>query len=226
VRREAGNGVARTSSLLYRGFLIRSGSNCSACSRLEVGDTAGWKPALQKSRAELLYERGAVDTYAARAPQSAREGARALPRMLTALNLTVRLLVNPGGCPPENPPLGWRVNISGRRSWGEATTKDSSSKNPIAPSQTESADWRGTTGNALRAAAGFRAKSVWSKDESRDMGLQMNYEIRESKLLNFFNNFFLTRLAAPAHRKSGREVRGTPALSVFTLAHSAYDRTR
>ena len=48
------NGVARTSSLLYRGFLIRKGCDCSACSRLEVGDTAGWKPALQKSHAELF----------------------------------------------------------------------------------------------------------------------------------------------------------------------------
>jgi hypothetical protein len=48
------NDVARTSSLLYRGFLIRRGCACSACNRLEVGDTAGWKPALQKSRAELL----------------------------------------------------------------------------------------------------------------------------------------------------------------------------
>ena len=38
--------VAQTSSLLYRGFPIRQ--RCEVCKpcRLEVGDTAGWKPAL------------------------------------------------------------------------------------------------------------------------------------------------------------------------------------
>jgi hypothetical protein len=45
--------VAQTCSLLYRGFPIRwrgalgAASDLSAACRLEVGDTAGWKPALR-----------------------------------------------------------------------------------------------------------------------------------------------------------------------------------
>ena len=40
-------GVAQTSSLLYRGFPIRRRDRAAAACRLEVGDTAGWKPALR-----------------------------------------------------------------------------------------------------------------------------------------------------------------------------------
>ncbi len=39
-------GVAQASSLLYRGFPIRRCSQAGTACRLEVGDTAGWKPAL------------------------------------------------------------------------------------------------------------------------------------------------------------------------------------
>ena len=39
-------GVAQTSSLLYRGFPIRTCDQAGTACRLEVGDTAGWKPAL------------------------------------------------------------------------------------------------------------------------------------------------------------------------------------
>jgi hypothetical protein len=50
--------VARTSRAgagLYRGFLIRRRRDRRMRSRLEVGDTAGWKPALQKrAGGELL----------------------------------------------------------------------------------------------------------------------------------------------------------------------------
>src|SRR5207249_3083689 len=38
------------SNLLYRGFLIRSRHNAQKGCRLEVGDTAGWKPALRDPR--------------------------------------------------------------------------------------------------------------------------------------------------------------------------------
>jgi len=40
-------GVAQTSSLLYRGFPIRRADRAGTACRLEVGDTAGWKPALR-----------------------------------------------------------------------------------------------------------------------------------------------------------------------------------
>ena len=40
-------GVAQTSSLLYRGFPIRRRDRAGTACRLEVGDTAGWKPALR-----------------------------------------------------------------------------------------------------------------------------------------------------------------------------------
>jgi hypothetical protein len=40
--------VAQVSNLLYRGFLIRKRYDVSTGSRLEVGDTAGWKPALRQ----------------------------------------------------------------------------------------------------------------------------------------------------------------------------------
>jgi hypothetical protein len=40
-------GVAQTSSLLYRGFPIRRCDQAGTACRLEVGDTAGWKPALR-----------------------------------------------------------------------------------------------------------------------------------------------------------------------------------
>ncbi|HXP60809.1 MAG TPA: BatD family protein [Dongiaceae bacterium] len=40
-------GVAQTSSLPYRGFPIRSFDQAGTACRLEVGDTAGWKPALR-----------------------------------------------------------------------------------------------------------------------------------------------------------------------------------
>ena len=39
--------VAQVSNLLYRGFLIRNRHNAQKGCRLEVGDTAGWKPALR-----------------------------------------------------------------------------------------------------------------------------------------------------------------------------------
>jgi len=42
-------GVAQTSSLPYRGFPIRRRDPAGAACRLEVGDTAGWKPALRRS---------------------------------------------------------------------------------------------------------------------------------------------------------------------------------
>jgi hypothetical protein len=41
--------VAQVSNLLYRGFPIRRRYNVSTASRLEVGDTAGWKPALRQN---------------------------------------------------------------------------------------------------------------------------------------------------------------------------------
>ncbi len=55
--------VAQTSSLLYRGFPIRQ--RCEVCKpcRLEVGDTAGWKPALlppRRSRADKMLKRWAI----------------------------------------------------------------------------------------------------------------------------------------------------------------------
>jgi hypothetical protein len=37
--------VAQVSNLLYRGFPIRNGHDARTVSRLEVSDTAGWKPA-------------------------------------------------------------------------------------------------------------------------------------------------------------------------------------
>ena len=37
--------VAQVSNLLYRGFPIRNDHHARTVSRLEVGDTAGWKPA-------------------------------------------------------------------------------------------------------------------------------------------------------------------------------------
>ena len=40
-------GVAQTSSLLHRGFPIRRRDRAGTACRLEVGDTAGWKPALR-----------------------------------------------------------------------------------------------------------------------------------------------------------------------------------
>jgi hypothetical protein len=40
-------GVAQTSSLAYRGFPIRRCDQAGTTCRLEVGDTAGWKPALR-----------------------------------------------------------------------------------------------------------------------------------------------------------------------------------
>jgi len=40
-------GVAQTSSLPYRGFPIRRCEQAGTACRLEVGDTAGWKPALR-----------------------------------------------------------------------------------------------------------------------------------------------------------------------------------
>jgi len=40
-------GVAQTSSLPYRGFPIRRFDQAGTACRLEVGDTAGWKPALR-----------------------------------------------------------------------------------------------------------------------------------------------------------------------------------
>jgi hypothetical protein len=40
-------GVAQASSLLYRGFPIRRCDQATTACRLEVGDTAGWKPALR-----------------------------------------------------------------------------------------------------------------------------------------------------------------------------------
>ena len=40
-------GVAQTSSLPYRGFPIRRRDQAGTACRLEVGDTAGWKPALR-----------------------------------------------------------------------------------------------------------------------------------------------------------------------------------
>jgi len=40
-------GVAQTSSLPYRGFPIRRCDQAGTACRLEVGDTAGWKPALR-----------------------------------------------------------------------------------------------------------------------------------------------------------------------------------
>ena len=40
--------VAQTSSLLYRGFPIRRRREVRTACRLEVGDTAGWKPALPR----------------------------------------------------------------------------------------------------------------------------------------------------------------------------------
>ena len=40
-------GVAQTSSLPYRGFPIRRCDSAGSACRLEVGDTAGWKPALR-----------------------------------------------------------------------------------------------------------------------------------------------------------------------------------
>src|SRR5437867_6774257 len=39
--------VAQVSNLLYRGFLIRNRHSAQKGCRLEVGDTAGWKPALR-----------------------------------------------------------------------------------------------------------------------------------------------------------------------------------
>ena len=47
-------GVAQTSSLLYRGFPIRRCGQMGTSCRLEVGDTAGWKPALRPFAALLL----------------------------------------------------------------------------------------------------------------------------------------------------------------------------
>jgi hypothetical protein len=44
--------VAQVSNLLYRGFPIRNGHHARTVSRLEVGDTAGWKPALRERRAD------------------------------------------------------------------------------------------------------------------------------------------------------------------------------
>jgi hypothetical protein len=54
---DAATTVAQTSSLLYRGFPTRRAHAGTAgtrtASRLEVGDTAGWKPALRRrSRAQ------------------------------------------------------------------------------------------------------------------------------------------------------------------------------
>jgi hypothetical protein len=40
--------VAQVSNLLYRGFPIRKRRHARTVSRLEVGDTAGWKPALRQ----------------------------------------------------------------------------------------------------------------------------------------------------------------------------------
>jgi len=40
--------VAQVSNLLYRGFPIRNRHHARTVSRLEVGDTAGWKPALRQ----------------------------------------------------------------------------------------------------------------------------------------------------------------------------------
>src|SRR5213592_375738 len=42
--------VAQVSNLLYRGFLIRNRHTAQKGCRLEVGDTAGWKPALRDRR--------------------------------------------------------------------------------------------------------------------------------------------------------------------------------
>ena len=46
--------VAQVSNLLYRGFLIRNRHNAQKGCRLEVGDTAGWKPALRDRSADLI----------------------------------------------------------------------------------------------------------------------------------------------------------------------------
>jgi hypothetical protein len=40
--------VAQVSNLPYRGFPNRKRHDVSTVSRLEVGDTAGWKPALRQ----------------------------------------------------------------------------------------------------------------------------------------------------------------------------------
>ena len=45
--------VAQTSSLLYRGFPIRRCDPAGTDGRLEVGDTAGWKPALRGLRNQV-----------------------------------------------------------------------------------------------------------------------------------------------------------------------------
>jgi len=45
--------VAQTSSLLYRGFPIRRRWEVRMACRLEVGDTAGWKPALPRRQMRL-----------------------------------------------------------------------------------------------------------------------------------------------------------------------------
>jgi hypothetical protein len=39
--------VTQVSNLLYRGFPIRQRQEVRTASRLEVGDTEGWKPALR-----------------------------------------------------------------------------------------------------------------------------------------------------------------------------------
>ena len=53
--------VAQVSNLLYRGFPIRIGSHARTGCRLEVGDTAGWKPALRQcasAHACWAFQRG------------------------------------------------------------------------------------------------------------------------------------------------------------------------
>ncbi len=65
-RADAAIGVAQVSNLLYRGFPIRSpGAGRTVC-RLEVGDTAGWKPALRSlCRRSFRANRGGLRRFGA-----------------------------------------------------------------------------------------------------------------------------------------------------------------
>ena len=73
-------GVAQTSSLLYRGFPIRRRDRTGTACRLEVGDTAGWKPALRSLGSPVPPLACEIPGLAANAPPVSAKGAALTPR--------------------------------------------------------------------------------------------------------------------------------------------------
>ncbi|HXP60168.1 MAG TPA: DUF6057 family protein [Dongiaceae bacterium] len=72
-------GVAQTSSLLYRGFPIRRRDRAATACRLEVGDTAGWKPALPSLGSPVPPLACEISGLPANAQPVSRKGAVAVP---------------------------------------------------------------------------------------------------------------------------------------------------